>query len=92
MAATRMSAPPASCSGVSGSERISAASSTVTTGSSVESVAAVVGPTRASPAKNVTMGSTVEIAAIATTAAHPAGDAGNVGPRQATTAPKTTAA
>src|SRR6266404_4745515 len=49
----RISAPPTSCDGAMVSPRSAAASNTVHTGSTVDSTAARVGPTRSSPAKSI---------------------------------------
>ena len=54
-----MSAPPAAAPGDSRSPRKATPSPTVTTGSSVESTAACVGPTRRSPATKAAMATTV---------------------------------
>ena len=55
-----ISAPPTSCEGATLSPRSAAASNTVHTGSTVDSTAARVGPTRSSPAKKRTIAATVE--------------------------------
>ena len=62
------SAPPASWSGPSVSPSTIQASATVSAGSTVEAIAPLEAPTRASPAVNSTIGITVE--KIAITAAH----------------------
>ena len=51
--ATKINAPPTSVIGSSRSANSHAASNTVTTGSSVDSMAALVGPIRSSPARKV---------------------------------------
>src|SRR5712692_850302 len=78
--AIRISKPPSACTGVMVSPSTRAASATATIGSKVESVEAVVGPMRLSPAKKVTNAMTVEISAMASTASHPSALPGNVNP------------
>nr|AWS27292.1 FunU4 [Streptosporangium sp. KD35] len=65
------SAPPASCTGVRDSPRMSAASAAVTTGSKVDRMAAFDGPVRLSPAKKVSIATTVETTAMQASQSHP---------------------
>jgi hypothetical protein len=74
------SAPPTSCTAPSDSPNTAAASPIVTTGSSVERIAAADGPTRASPAKNMTIGPTVLIRAIAPIQPQPSAAKASSGP------------
>ena len=69
--AARMRAPPRTWSGLIVSPSTSAARTTLTMGSNVDKVEALVGPSRSSPAKKVTMGKTVETRAIATIVIQP---------------------
>jgi hypothetical protein len=71
MTAATTSAPPASCTGPRLSPKIAIARPTVTTGSTVDTIEAVEGPTRSSPRRKVTTGRTVEITTTATMAAQP---------------------
>ncbi len=68
----RIIKPPKIRMGVMVSSRMKAARTTVTTGSMVESVEAITGPTRSRPARNVTTAKTVETRATAL-AENPAG-------------------
>ena len=67
--APRTSAPPVSCTGLSDSPKARYASTTVVSGSAVERIEAVVGPTRRRPAKNRPTAPTVETTAMP--ASHP---------------------
>ena len=66
------SAPPASWIGARRSARTPAASTTVTTGSKVERIDALVGPTALSPAKKSVIAPTVETMAMQASQPHPA--------------------
>ena len=81
--AARISAPPASCTGAIVSPSTTAASSTVNSGSTVDSVDARVGPMRSRPAKNSVIAATVETSAMPTTASQPPAVCGQCGPRHA---------
>ena len=65
------------------SPRTTAASSTVNSGSTVDSVDACVGPMRARPAKNSVIAATVETSAMPATASQPAVVPGQRGPDSA---------
>ena len=78
--APRINPPPSRVLGLTTSPNRSAANTTVTTGSMVESMAALDAPIRCRPAKKVTPGRTVATITIAPTAPHPATEAVKCGP------------
>ena len=85
--AQRMTAPPSNCTGSIASPRNSAARTMVTTGSSVDKVAASAGPNRCMPAKH-TIPATLHSNAINTIASQAGPVAGKRAPAVNTMAPK----
>src|SRR3954447_10926110 len=65
--------PPPSCTGLSDSPKARKASTTVVTGSAVDRIDALVGPTRVRPAKNRLTAATDQLTAMAASQPKPVG-------------------